>query len=308
MKKVILVAVIGAIMAGCGLRPVDELRIVGPSETAFLVSLEGDTLKNQAALRSVDFYEKSKISAKRVLIPHKIIDTCPSCSGNDHQKDVATAQLFTVNRAPISREWTASAKGTSPKNQAFGVESNESIDFDIGATITAHIAEEGAAKFLYFYSGKQLEEIIDTNVRSFMSSQISTQMGSQTVDWDRTHKNEVFATALKNAREFFSAQGITIDNLGFTEGMTFRDPAIQIAINKKFEADQQVGINAKIVEAAEMLAKAKDAVAATQALENRKREIEITAMAVAKWDGKSMPQVMGSDGKMIFGINTLGIK
>lgn len=291
-----------AFLAGCTQpKAVDEIKIIGPSDTAFLVALDGDTLKNQNSMKSAEFLESAKISAKRVLIPHKIINTCPDCNTGDysHYLDVPTAQLFTVSRAPVARSWTSSAAtGTSAKNEAFSVESNESIDFDIGATIIAHVAEADTAKFLYLHSGSQLETVIDGQVRNYVSSILSREMGSHNIDWDRQNKNAVFTTAFNETKTFFAAQGITIDSLGFTEGMTYHDPAIQKAINAKFAADMNVQIAEKTLEAANQYAQAKDAVKVQQDIENRKRELDLQAAAIAKWDGK-LP-VTNASGAMPF--------
>ncbi|MBV8656832.1 MAG: hypothetical protein JO142_03305 [Burkholderiales bacterium] len=300
---VLATAVGTALLAGCAPRPVDEYVEVGPSETAFLIALDGNTLQNQTRLQSVAFLEQNKVSAKRVIIPHKAVNVCPSCFF-PKWTELASARLIRVNRSPVTREWTRPANtGTSPRNQAFAVESNESIDFDIGGTMTAHITEEDAAKFLYFYAGKSLEDVADSNIRSVISASLARQFGANSLDWGRTHKNEVFANALADAREAFGAKGITIDNLGFVEGMTYHDSRIQDAINKKFEADVQVEAAKQQLAAAETLAKAQAAVQVQQELEMRKRDLDLRAKAIEKWDGH-MPQVVGGDGKLIFGINT----
>jgi len=290
MKKYssIIVAGIAAVLLTACTRPhpVDEIKEVGASETAFLVALDGDTLKNQSSLKSVEFLESAKISGKRIVIPHKIIDTCKDCFGNDHLMDVPTVKLYTINRAPVARSWTASpGTGTSINNQAFSVESSESIDYDIGATMLAHINEADTAKYLYLYSGVQLEKVIDNQVRTFVSAVVSREMGSHPLDWNRLNKNAVFTTAFKETKEFFSTQGITIDTLGYTEGMNYHDPSIQKAINAKFAADINVEIASKTLEAANKFAQSKDAVQAQQAIENRKRELDNNSAAITKWNG-----------------------
>ena len=307
IKLALIISSVFALSACTEPHPVDAVESIGPSETAFLVALQGDTLKNQSKMKSVDFLENSKVQAKLITIPHKILDLCPTCNGQSdgRYKDVPTAVLYKVSRAPVSRVWTSSTStGTSAANQAFSVESSESVDFDIGATIIAHISEENTAKFLYLYKGDQLTAVIDTVVRTYISGVVSKEFGLHTYDWARANKSAVFEIALKSASEFFAPQGISIDSLSFTDGITPHDPAIQKAINAKYVADQSVGIAEETLIAANKLAQAKDAVAAQQTLENRRKELDLQAAAIAKWDGHMPASVVSSGGSLIFGINT----
>ncbi|WP_293766142.1 SPFH domain-containing protein [uncultured Aquitalea sp.] len=304
-KTMVLPAMAGALLlTACTHNAIDEFQEVGPSETAFLIALDGDTMKNQSRLQSVEFLEKNKVSDKRVMIPHRMVNLCPSCWWGQYQ-DMPSAKLIRISRAPVTREWTRSGlTGTSASNQAFSVETSESIDFDIGATMTAHINETDAAKFLYFYAGKQLAEVADSNIRSFVAASLARQFGANTLDWCRAHKNEVFANALKEAQDAFAPKGIAIDNLGFVEGMTYHDQRIQDAINKKFEADVQVEAARQQLAAAETLAKAQTAVQAQQELEMKKRALDLQAKAIDKWDGH-LPQVVGSDSKLMLGMGDM---
>ena len=286
MKRVLLVVACFATLtlSGCT-RPKNELVEIGPLDTAILVPLEGDNFKNQDATKTIQFLESKKVSAKRIEIPHKYIDTCPG-SGMPCNQDVATVKLFTVSHKPVHREWTSLATtGTSPKNQAFVSESSESIDFHIGATILAHVEESDAAVYLYRYAGVPLEEVIDNQVRAYVSSALSQQFGVMTYDQIRNGKVEIFHKALAQSQDFFKPQGITIDALGFSDGLTPTDQSIQKAINDKFAADMKVEVAKKTLDAANMFAQSKEAVKAQQELENRKRELDIQAAAVAKWNG-----------------------
>jgi hypothetical protein len=276
MKIAYITAILATSMIiGCKPMPKDEFAEIGPSETAFLIALDGNTQANQSKLNSVEFLEHNKVQAKRITIPGVAVDKCPSCAVSDWEI-MPSARLIKINRAPVSREWTASSgTGTNSKNEAIRVETNESIDFSIGATITAHVSEEGAAKFLYYYAGKQLEEIIDGNVRSFIATNIARQMGSHNLEWCRTSKVAVFDTALANARTFFGERGIVIDNLGFTDGMTYSDKAIQDAINRKFAADMQVQTAQQEAAAAEVIARAGQSYLTQQGFELRKKELDI---------------------------------
>jgi hypothetical protein len=296
MKKLIALAILAFSLTACVPRPVDEYVEIGPSETAFLVTLDGNTKEGQGKLNSIEYLEKNKVQAKRVFIPHTIINKCPTKLIGGCYEDAPSARLFKINRAPVTREWTSNTKtGTSATNQAFKVESNESIDFFIGATLTARVDEADTAKFLYYYSGKQLAEIVDSDVRGYIGSIISQQFGSNVVDWGRKNKNVIFNTALEQARKHFADFGITIIQLGYTEGMNYTDEAIQKAINKKFEADMSVEAAQKQLEAAQKLAQAGAAVQMSQELEMKKKLVDGQIEMMKKWDGKLPTTMYGTD-------------
>jgi hypothetical protein len=299
IKTAVVFASITAAMAltGCAPNVKDELKEIGPNETAFLIQMDGDTMKDQNKFQSVEFLDKNRIATKRVVIPHRLVDLCRNCTTSHEYAEVATAKLILINRSPITREWTSTATtGTSAKIQAFNVESSESIDFSIGAVLTAHISEKDSAKFLYNYGGKQLEDIADTNIRGFIATELSQEFGSNTLDYGRTHKVDIFRKAFDHAKTFFADKGITIDNLGFSEGMTYHDVKIQNSINQKFEAEQQAEIAKKTLEAAETNAKAKDAVKAQKELDFRSRELDIQMVIAQKWDGHNSQVNSGGNG------------
>lgn len=308
-KFIMMVVVAFAFMlGGCTqiIKPYNEVVEIGPNETAFLIALDGDTMKNQKKFDSVAALESPevKIAVKRVIIPHKIINVCEQCLDSDPKKylDVASAKLIKINRAMVSREWTATAKGTSTKNQAITVESNESIDFDLGAVITAQIPENQTALFLYTFGGKQLEEVIDQDIRNFISQNLSASFGTNDLETGRKEKIAYFNQARKDAQEFFVKKGILITTFGSTEGMSYHDESIQRAINKRFEAQQANMAATEMASAASKLVSNSAAVILQQNYEIRKQEVENQKAAVAKWDGHGPSMVAGGGSGAMFNI------
>ena len=304
MFKIASLFAVVAALSACTPTVKNEIVEIGSKETAFLINMDGDSAKDQTKFQSEEFLNQNKIASKRITIEHKLVDLCQNCTTSHEWVDVPAYRLFKINRTPVTREWTSSAAtGTSTKNQAFHVESNESIDFAIGANITAHISEVDAAKFLYHYGGKQLEDVIDQDVRGFVSSQLSQQFGNNTLDYGRGHKVDIFNKAFADAQVYFTKFGITIDRLGFTEGMTYTDSNIQKAINQKFEADQAAEIAKKTLEAAETNAKAGAAVKAQQEFELAKASLEIEKLKIQKWDGHNSQTVVNGSGSQNTGMN-----
>lgn len=301
IKSVLSALAITLILTGCDKpRAVNEVLEINANETAFLITLDGDTLATQKKFDSAAAFNTPdvKIAMKRVVIPHKIIDVCPTCGNGDKvkYKDVPTAKLIKISRAMVSREWTAVAtKGTSKTNQAISVESNESIDFDLGAVITAYVKESDAALFLFNFGGKQLEEIIDVDIRNFVSQNLSASFGTHSLDDGRKDKIAYFNKARDDAKDYFSKLGITITAFGSTEGMNYHDESIQRSINKRFEAQQANMAATEMASAASKLTANASAVIMQQNYEIRKQEVENQKAAIAKWNGAG-PSTMLSGG------------
>ena len=222
-------------LTACGPAQVEQYVEVGPNETAFYVPLEGDTAAGQAKLMSVEYLEKAKVVAKRITIPQRKKDTGRWPGSFIY---IPTAKVIKVDRAPVTREWTATADtGTSASNQAISVESLESIDFMVGVNCQGSIAETDAALFLYHFGGKSLKEVMDENVRGFVQGSLWDGFASMSLEKGKEQKGKIFKTAYKDTKEYFKARGVTIEYLNGSTGLTYKDPNIQQAINKVFVAE-----------------------------------------------------------------------
>jgi hypothetical protein len=290
------------VLSGCGKQP--EIVEIKPNETAFLIQMDGNS-KNQKAFMSEEYLAENKVASKRVIIPYVDIP-----GGAFFQRALA-AKLITVDRAPVTREWTRSEKtGTSASNQAIAVESRESIDFTIGVVMTASIPENLASKFLYHYAGIPLSRVADTNIRGFVQAALSREFGNRDLDAARKVKADIFAKVFKEARETFLIKGISIDNLGYSEGMTYADPAIQKAINETFaaqmavqKAEQKVSEAHQLRLAAEEFAKAKEASIAKIDLDIRQLQAQAQIKAIEKWDGRLPSNVIPQGSGLLFGLD-----
>jgi regulator of protease activity HflC (stomatin/prohibitin superfamily) len=219
------------------IRPYDvpEFIEVDASESAFLIPLEGDTA-NQAAFQSVRLLEEKKVATKRVLITHHWLQTgyVPS-----HGKYVGTVRLVKVDRRPITREWTRSAKtGTSPKDEAIAVESKESVNFSMGISCTAFIPEDSAAVFLYSYPSKSLADMMDSEVRARIQQIIAEEAGKYNIFDLPSKKNDIMKAVREDAVPFFKKKGIEITTLAVLGGLTFDNQEIQRAIDDAARSHQ----------------------------------------------------------------------
>jgi hypothetical protein len=219
------------------IRPFDvpEFIEVDSSESAFLIPLDGDTA-NQAAFQSVRFLEEKKVATKRVQITHRWLQTgyLPS-----HGKYFGTVRLVKVDRRPITREWTRSAKtGTSAKDEAIAVESKESVNFSMGMSCTAFIPEESAAVFLYSYPSKSLAEMMDTEVRARIQQIIAEEAGKHNLFDLPSKKNDIMKAVRDDVVPFFKKKGIEITTLAVLGGLSFDNQEIQRAIDDAARSHQ----------------------------------------------------------------------
>lgn len=244
MKKskilmLIICCFVTTLFTGCIKPYKKELLVeIKPNETAFIVPLEGKSKSGQAEFMSLNYLEENKVATKRVNLPQRFQQT-----GRQHWygKWIPTAKIITVNRVPVTREWTAdSDRGTSTKNEAIEVESKDSIGFNVGVNITALIKEEDAARFLYNYAGVPLDNIIDLNIRGKVSSVLSREFGSRLLSKCKSDKKAISEVLLKEVKAEFAPMGITITNIGLVGGLTYENVEIQRAINAAYEAEMAV--------------------------------------------------------------------
>ena len=274
------------------LEPREQVDVIGPNETAFLIPLEGSPKADQGKFMSEQFLEAAKVATKRITIPLRKLDR-----SNDW---VPTIQIIKVDRTPIVREWVRSPdKGTTKSDESISVESKESIDFSLGVNASASITEADAAKFLYYFAGKSLADVMDQNVRGFVQSSLFSEFGARSLEAGRGDKGAIFTKVQTDARAFFQTQGVTIAYIGGAEGLTYKDPKIQEAINQVFQANQDVltAEQQKRAQVERNLLAVDKAKADAEVLRLRGEQLGaypgITAQTAAeKWDGK-LPQYTG---------------
>ncbi|SFR75959.1 SPFH domain-containing protein [Anaeromicropila populeti] len=239
--KILLFVATLVVMAGsmASCKPYDKPEFVEitASQTAFLIPLVGDT-SDQAVFESEELLEKTKVATKRVRIPHEWVKKGRMPSSGEY---MPTETIIIVERKPETREWTSEKdKGTSAVNQAIYAESKESIGFSVGMNCTAQIDEKNATKFLYRYNNKTLSDIMDTEIRARVESDFVEQCAKYTLNEILQNKEIIMNYVRDDVTSYFSERGITINNLGMKEGLTYEDETIQQAINDKFSSEQKI--------------------------------------------------------------------
>ena len=230
-------------LTGC-MKPYDKPEFVeiDTSETGFLTPLEGDATQ-QAKFQSEDYLRQRKVAAKRVQITHRW-----SQEGRLtwNGRWIPTVRLVKVNRSPVTREWISPQSPTAAtqalrgaaNDKAIWIESADSVGFSMGFTCTAFIAEDDAARFLYWYPSGSLADVMDREVRGRVQQSAAEVAAKYALDLLRGRKQEI-ADAVKNDLiNFFAARGVTITTVGMFGGMTYENPEIQKAIDQTFIAQQ----------------------------------------------------------------------
>lgn len=280
--------------------------------TAYVIPLEGDT-GNQVKLNSKEFYEKHKVSIKRIEIPTRWNQTGRLIGDGEWIPTVAVLQ---VNRSPVTREWQVGTKGTTNTDQAIWVESSDSVGFSMGFNCTGFIREEDTSTFLYWYSSGSLATVMDSEIRGRVQQVAAEECAKLPLDKLRDKKNDIAASVRADIVPFFAERGITITTVGMFGGMTYENTAIQNSIDNVFVAQQeknvalakyeaQVKENERVVLEAEGTAKqrqiqseseAKAITALTQAVaqggENylALKALEVQMKQTEKWNG-ALPTV-----------------
>ncbi|MBT6690785.1 hypothetical protein HOB10_00420 [Candidatus Parcubacteria bacterium] len=310
---------------GCrGPAEVEVVEEIDTNETAFVVPMEGANMDTQGKFMSVDFLEDAKVAAKRVTIP---LRKRKNGRRSWNFEWIPTVRVIKVDRKPVTREWTQdSASGTSNANEAIHVESKESIGFAIGVNITSFVREDDAATFLYWYAGKPLSAVVDENVRGYVTSILSREFGSLELVDGRGAKAEIFDRVYAATREHFKETGITIDNLGYAEGLIYEDEEIQTGINNRFLAELSVQtaaqnklaqdeLNKQTVatatasrKAAEEFARAQDAAIMVRELDIQKIQAEAQKIAAEKWNGSLPANIMPDGSGWLMNLNGKGGK
>jgi hypothetical protein len=318
MKKFMLLVICLAV-CGCGPMRVDPLESIDTNETAFVVPLEGATNQNQAMFMSQEYLEKAKVATKRVTIPQRQRQT--GRAWFDYEW-VPLVRVIKVNRAPITREWTdEEERGTSQHDDSISVQSKDSIGFKVGINITVFVAEEDAAKFLYYYAGRSLDQIVDTNIRGYVTSILTREFGSRTLEEGKLAKRDISDILLRDCQETYSKMGITVSSLGITGGMKYVNAEIQKAINDNYVAGMkiqqseneklaQVNINAKDLSVAqnqramaEEFAKAAEAQIAKTKLQIELTRAEAQKTAAEKWNGSMPASIIPQGSNLLFGLD-----
>lgn len=249
LKRLFLVAISAIAIGLTGCRPYEkpEYVEVKANETAYVIPLESGDAKAGVKFDSEAYLDSKKVAQKRIQIPHRWSQTGRAWFDGDW---IDTVRVVTVDRSPVTRQWSPGmdAKGKD-SNNAIWLESSDSIGFSTGFSVTAHVEETDASRFLYSYKNTALSTVLDTELRARVQSLASEVSASYKMDDLRDKKNELIAKIRSDVVPFFKAKGITITTIGQFGGFQYENQKIQEAIDDTFVAQQAKVKNAAMLEA-----------------------------------------------------------
>lgn len=309
MKKIIVLMFSMLIMmftlVGCVkpyMKPVfDE---ISPSQTAFLIPLEGN-VGDQGTFQSEEFLKNSMVATRRIERRQRWSQT----GRFNHQGEwILSDKLIVVERKPVVREWTERKDtGTESTNQGIVAEGRDSIGFMARMNISAQIEEEDAPTFLYRYNNKPLEQIIDDEIRSMVSTTFVETVSDKNYDEIIKNRSAIMTKVRELVVPYFKERGITITVLGLEGEFTPLNSKIQESLDKKFTEERlseaQAITNRRNIEQAEAEA---EAIRIRQSIMQQTlqlKQLEIQEKFIEKWNG-SVPQVV-TDGNAMWNMEGL---
>jgi hypothetical protein len=289
---------------GCR-KPYDkpEFVTIEASQTAFLIPLVGDST-TQSAFDSEELLLDHKVATKEIQIPHRWVQTGRRHWMGDWR---ASATLIVVERKPVSRSWESGDSAAASSNRAIFGGSSDNIGIYVGMNCTAMIEEKDAAKFLYRYNNTPLETIIDTDIKKMVEDRFNVETAKYTSTELGAKKGEIMEAVKEYVIPYFKDYGITITVLGLKEDISYENPAIQDAIDKRFASEQDLEIQKNKNEAniakAEAEAEAILIAAEAQAKANELLSMSLTDRILAKmyyekWNG-ILPYIYGTSASPI---------
>lgn len=290
------------IFTSCGPYKQPKFKDIGTNQTAFVIPMEQGNTEGQKMLKSVQYLEKKKVSAKRVYIEQKSVSTGRMWWSYQW---IPTDTVVVVDRAPVTREWIDEEESDA-HGMALNVASKESIGFMVPVNSTASVLEEDASTFLYWYGGQSIGYVMDHNVRPFILDKFTKEFGNLDLEQCQNRRNQIYEKTIDSTIKFFKSYGLTIINLGVAGEYTYTDPKIQEAINKKFISQMSITAAENEVAAANKFAAAAEAIKKQKELD---ADVQLkTSLAKAIEDGKiQFPQnLVISDNASLFDL--FGIK
>ena len=235
-------------------RPFDkpEYVQVGNNETAFVIPLEDakEQQDQQVRFDSEAFLNEAKVLTKRIQVPHRWEPTGRLWISGTW---LPTVVVMTVDRSPITREWTSSSASRKGTDKAIWIESADSVGFSMGVSCTAFITEQDSAKFLYMYPSGSLADVMDTEVRARIQKVAAEQAAKYPLDQLRERKAEIMTALDHDIVPFFQERGIAITTIGMFGGMTYENPRIQESIDEVFVSQQKKNVALAEFEAQEKM-------------------------------------------------------
>jgi len=241
-----VLVLICSLFTGC-YKPYHEAVLVdiGTSEVAFLIETineakqasiappeKGKAVKKDGSIVS-NYYAQRMISARKVEIPYYWKQTARVWFYDSMTNGMwkPAARLICVDTKPETREWHDDGK------QAIWVESEDSVGFSTGVSITARIENQAdAIVFLSNYPPESrreaksfqvevtsLSQIMDEEIRTKIQEVFAYEAAAYRMDNLRGKKREILDKIKQVVMPYFKERGITITAIGQFGGFSYEN-------------------------------------------------------------------------------------
>ncbi len=225
--RMLAVALLCLVSAGCRPYNTPIFEDIDTSETAFLVSLS-PTGDDSTKFSEIADIQKAKVNVKKVQLERIFVQKGRLWFTGEYMN---TTRLIKVNRAPITVNWS--------NKEGIWVESKDSIGFSTGIAMTACIMnDEDAIRFLHRYPSGSLDKVLNHEVKAQVQRVFANEAAKENINDLREHKGTIIDAIEAQVLPFFTERGITITSLGQFGGFEYENPKIQEAIDKIVQAQQ----------------------------------------------------------------------
>lgn len=330
MKKCFLL-LMAVTLIGCGPYKREMTEEVESHETAFVIPLEVGTQENQAKLMSEEYLENRKVAAKRIVLGQRKQKTGRLWL---EYKWIPTERVIKVDRKLVTKNWVTvkDKTGKTIKDNGFPLASQDSVGFTIGINLTLMIEEKEAARYLFFFREKSLDETAEEVVKGFVQNALSDEIGKLKLTDCQMQKVEIMERVKERVKSELSQYGITLVTIGLADEFQYDNEKVQEAIDMVYVNESQIRQaeqaqkEAEIVNQTrlekektendialnkakndEQIAKIYEAIADTEQkrMEIKCRQLEAEALVEAskKWNGVAPSNVLPQGSSMIYPFN-----
>ena len=336
MKKMFLTTavVFCMILTACGPYKRELAEEVESHETAFVIPLEVGTQENQEKLMSEEYLENRKVAAKRIILGQRMRST--GRLWFDYEW-IPTERVIKVDRKLVTKNWvTVKAKnGQIIKDNGFPLASQDSVGFTIGINLTLMIEEKEAARYLFFFREKSLDETAEEVVKGFVQNALSDEIGKLKLTDCQLQKVEIMDKVKVRVKSELQQYGITLVTIGLADEFQYDNDEVQNAIDMVYVNESKIRQAAQAQKEAEIvnqtrlekektendialnkakndeqIAKIYEAIADTEQkrMEIKCRQLEAEALVEAskKWNGVAPANVLPQGASMIYPFNVTG--
>ncbi|MBP5459868.1 MAG: SPFH domain-containing protein [Clostridia bacterium] len=246
MKRFCLFVLCAAFLTGCGPYKKELAEEVESHETAFVIPLEVGTQENQEKLMSEEYLEHRKVAAKRIILGQRQRSTGRLWLEYEW---IPTERVIKVDRKLVTKNWITvlDANGNYVKDKdgnlqddGFPLASQDSVGFTVGINLTIMIEEKEAARYLFYFREKSLDETSEEVVRGFVQNALSDEIGKLKLTDCQMQKVEIMDRVKERVRGELSQYGITLVTIGLADEFQYDNKEVQNAIDMVYVNESKI--------------------------------------------------------------------